>query len=459
LNPNERANSAIFLGEGRVHMRLQGDLRPSILSSCANPNWPTETQKADVALTDIQGVFALRCSGAGCDGPGNANPKVVIAPSASLENVGTKDVPWYQKFNGNFPPYGNDQHPMLIWNMYRVDDDGRMRQIGQSGVKHAFYTINGACNCSNGNILGTQCTDIYGALTNDTPTVGACDTPSECHQGPRSEILPDSVQWARCGSIYDGNCDGNDEDTQPYTSFEHRMTVDENELDATLADRYFFEAWYLVRDDGQINNNIGSRRVTVNWIPPVMNAQGRWTVGENASEFENGSALARWMAQGFPEGTLSRFSELKTPNGTVQIGTRAKPIVGGLWRYDYSVFNLDGAVSSTEGSQPNLRLLSSRGVTRFSVTLPSGASVANVRFLDADLAPVNNWNVNRTAGRLVFSTPGDDLRWGTLYSYGFDSNIAPGEGFTRVTFGEESTETGIRMLAPSEELLFSNGFE
>lgn len=459
LGPNESANSAIFLGEGRVRMRLQGNLTATILSSCANPNWPTETQKADVALTDIQGIFALRCSGAGCDGPGNSNPKVVIAPAAALENVGNKDVPWYQKFNGNFPPYSNDQHPMLVWNMYRIDDDGRMRQIGQSGVKHAFFTVNGACACANGNILGTQCTDVYGAFTNDTPTVGACDTPSECHQGPRSEILPNSVQWARCGSIYDGNCDGNDEDTLPYSTFDHRMLVDENELDSALVERYFFEAWYLVRDDGRIRNNIGSRKVDVNWVPPVMTAQGRWVIGENSNEFQNDSALARWMAQSSPVGTLSRFSDLKTPHGNVQIGARVQPIAGNLWRYDYSAFNMDGAISSTDGSEPNLRLLNSRGVTRFSVALPASATVANPRFQDADLTPVNNWNVNRTAGSLVYSTPSADLRWGTLYSFGFDSNIAPGEGFVSVTFGEELAAEGAKMLAPSDDQLLSDSFE
>ena len=457
LNPNER--SAIFLGEGRVTMRLQGNLVPSAASSCAVPNWPTETQKADVALTDIQGIFALRCNGAGCDGPGAGNPKVVIAPSAALENVGSKDVPWYQKFNGNFPPYGNDQHPMLIWNMYRIDNDGRMRQIGQSGVKHAFFTINGACSCPAGFILGLQCTDVYGALTNDTPTNGDCTIPSECHQGPRAEILPRTAQWARCGSIYDGNCDGSDADTVPYTSFEHRMLVDENELDATLGERYFFESWYLVRDDGQIRNNIGSRTVGVNWIPPAMNAQGRWVVGANAGEFQNGSALERKMAQSPPANALSRFTALKTPHGTVQIGAYAKPFSANFWRYDYTVMNLDAALSSTEGSEPNLRLLDSRGVTQFFIALPQGATVANPRFLDADQNAANNWSITRTTGGLVFSTTSADLRWGTLYSFGFDSNIAPAEGSTSVTFGEETDGFSTRMLAPSEDQMLSDGFE
>jgi hypothetical protein len=457
LNPNER--SAIFLGEGRVTMRLQGNLLPSVASSCAIPNWPTETEKADVALTDIQGIFALRCNGTGCDGPGADNPKVVIAPSAALENVGSKDVPWYQKFNGNFPPYGNDQHPMLVWNMYRIDDDGRMRQIGQSGVKHAFFTVNGACNCPAGFILGLQCTDIYGALTNDTPTVGDCTVPSECHQGPRSEILPRTAQWARCGSIYDGNCDGSDEDTVPYTSFEHRMVVDENELDSGIGERYFFESWYLVRDDGQIRNNIGSRTVGVNWVPPAMNADGRWVIGENAGEFQNGSALERKMAQSPPDGTVSRFSELKTPHGTVQIGSQARRFSANFWRYDYSVLNLDAALITTEGSEPNLRMLTSRGITRFFVALPQGATIANPRFLDADLNAANNWNVTRTVDGLVFSTPAADLRWGTLYSFGFDSNIAPAEGATSVTFGEEADAFSTRMLGPSDDQMLSDGFE
>jgi hypothetical protein len=58
--------------------------------------------------------------------------------------VAQNAVPWYSKFSGSFPPYNNDQHPFLVWNMYRVAN-GAIQQIGASGMKHAFLTINSNC--------------------------------------------------------------------------------------------------------------------------------------------------------------------------------------------------------------------------------------------------------------------------------------------------------------------------
>ncbi|MDW8479492.1 MAG: hypothetical protein RML12_06195 [Xanthomonadales bacterium] len=98
---------------------------------------------------------------------------MVFAPGAALRNGDderTADVPWVRKFTvspWNYPYPGNDQHPYLVWNLYRIRD-GRLEQIGASGVKHAFYTINwycapGACGAGGGQILGRACYDIYSA--------------------------------------------------------------------------------------------------------------------------------------------------------------------------------------------------------------------------------------------------------------------------------------------------------
>ena len=68
-----------------------------------------------VQLTTAEGTFEL------------------VAPSSSLVNLqglDGADVPWFTKFTGPFPPYNNDQHPYLIWNMYRIDSNGKMEQIG-----------------------------------------------------------------------------------------------------------------------------------------------------------------------------------------------------------------------------------------------------------------------------------------------------------------------------------------
>lgn len=85
------------------------------------PNWDGIVDVALIGMNDVEQVE-------------RAGGQVVITPSARLKNVGTADVPWYAKFSGNFPPYDNDQHPFLVWALYRIQD-GVMRKLAVSDVK------------------------------------------------------------------------------------------------------------------------------------------------------------------------------------------------------------------------------------------------------------------------------------------------------------------------------------
>ncbi|MCC6596262.1 MAG: hypothetical protein IT477_07145, partial [Rhodanobacteraceae bacterium] len=161
----------------------------------ASPHWhgtPAPnggTWQADLFMK----VFSMsytRCQD--CSGNGG-NGKVVFTPSSTLRNnvnagtlettipgqgdLGTStaqwaaSVPWYAKFSGAHPPHGNDQHPFLIWNMYRINADGSIEQIGRSGVKHAWLTTNGGCMDAgdhDSHILGRGCSDTYSTGNNDT---------------------------------------------------------------------------------------------------------------------------------------------------------------------------------------------------------------------------------------------------------------------------------------------------
>ena len=139
------------------------------------------TYEADVFMQTFTGQWMLA---SGEDGPGGADGIVVYTPSSTLRNnrangtstvtipsdpLGTStapwaaDVVWNTKFTSPTAPYNNDQHPYLVWNLYRTNADGSIEQIGQSGVKHAFLTINVSCdeNPGNGHILGRGCSDTY----------------------------------------------------------------------------------------------------------------------------------------------------------------------------------------------------------------------------------------------------------------------------------------------------------
>ena len=138
-----------------------------------------------------------------------------MVPDATVGNVGVTEVPWHEKFSGNFPPYDNDQHPYLVWNMYRLSN-GVMEQIGISPLKHAFLTINNGCTCSDFHILGVGCNDTYGVLNNDS--LGDLTL--------RPEITAYTGIWKRCGSIFDPDCDGLPNNPPPRSGpMDRRMAV------------------------------------------------------------------------------------------------------------------------------------------------------------------------------------------------------------------------------------------
>ncbi len=184
-------------------LRQGADASPTLASTkwhgYAVPGMPGATYQADLFMQTFSMQYS-RCSG--CTGAGG-NGQAVFTPSSTLRNnvnngstsatiagdpLGTSaapytaDIPWYSKFSGNFAPYNNDQHPYLIWNLYRLNSDGSIAQIGRSGVKHAFLTLNTSCieNPGDSHILGRGCADVYSVSNND----------SNSALGPRSEIVP-----------------------------------------------------------------------------------------------------------------------------------------------------------------------------------------------------------------------------------------------------------------------------
>src|SRR5690606_25353529 len=252
----------------------------------------------------------------------------VITPSARLRNsqhANTSDVPWYRMFSeatSLYPDAGPkiDQHPYLVWNLYRFDPDGHITQIARSGLKHAFATGNEMCSgyTPYGHILGPACSDLYNLTSND------CDR----FLGPRSEIIPATGQWGRCGSIQDPDCDGETVPSIPnyfscaaaYSSpasdkYSYRLLARETDIDPDLHPeaRWFMDAWYVVRDDENIENSMGFREITLGWQPSFS----RWTVTATGA-YEQGTVIDRWLA-GAELGETTFRTQLDTPEGEVGI--------------------------------------------------------------------------------------------------------------------------------------------
>jgi hypothetical protein len=396
----------------------------------AVPGVPGAVYQADLFMADMTFQYS-RCDL--CTGEGG-NGRTVFTPSSTLKNnvnngsaavtvagdaLGTSsalyaaDIPWWQKFSGVNAPYSNDQHPFLIWNLYRFNPDGSIDQIGRSGVKHAFLTLNTACleDPGNSHILGRGCSDVYGVGNND----------SNNSQGPRSEIIPATNQWGRCGSIYDTNCDGIANAT-PLGVYDQRLVVRESQFSGTgnTGATYLFESWYLAREDVNILNSMATKRAT------FTRNGSLWAVGGN-DQFKLGPAIDRWVDPAAPGPNASNV-QVVTAEGRVKVAAKATNLGSNLWRYDYAVMNLDFSRPVTQGAEPNLRVVSNNGFDWFNVPV-GNATLTDLKFSDGDLDTTNDWQPALSRSGMIWrpitrSNP-NYLNWGTMFRFSFISDRAP----------------------------------
>ncbi len=414
----------------------------------AVPGVPGAKYEADLFMQTFNTQY-MRCNG--CTGVGG-NGEVVFAPNSTLRNnvnngalaptvagdplgtssaLYTADIPWYQKFSGNFPPYDNDQHPYLIWNLYRFNADGSIDQIGRSGVKHAFLTLNTTCieNPGDSHILGRGCSDLYSTGNNDANN----------SLGPRSEIIPASNVWGRCGSVYDTNCDGV-QNNSGYGSFDQRLKVRESQISGAphAGATYRFESWYLARQDVNILNSMASTNASFQRNPTT------WSV-LNQTGYRLGPAIDRWVDPVAP-GPNERSSMVTTPEGSVKVAVKAIPLGNGQWRYHYAVMNLDFARARTEGAEPNLRVISALGFDFIRIPLGT-ATITDLAFSDGDVDSANDWVADVRDDRLLVAsaTRANALNWGTLFRFSFTANQPPVAGGVALHIAANNTRETVEV--------------
>ncbi len=383
------------------------------------PVWSPAAQ-VDVGLISINEVQYVRNLN---------NGSIVIAPSASLKNVGTADIPWYSKFSGSFPPYNNDQHPYLIWNMYRVIDN-RLEQIGTSGIKHAFLTINLNCtiNCGNNNILWLGCEDTYGVTNND----------AGFDLGPREEVNALTGVWNSTCSFFDPGCTGNQTNSSASGSGENRLVVlEDNIADSSLT--YYFSAWYVNRDDIDIYNSMGYRV-----IAPTPGAGDSWSIGLIGG-FTSGPVIDAWVAPGTQSGTEASV-RIDHPAGHATFAVKVISLGGGLFRYHYAIDNHDVMA----------------GFAGYRFSLNAADILTDFVFSDADNDDANNWSVSRTGDLVVISHNGRTQGWGELNSFSFTTSAGPiTAGFSAQLANPPGTQNhlSVAMLVPNADLIWRHSIE
>lgn len=458
---------------------------------------PEARFEADVFMLSFQGQYS-RCTptwpaaGGSCDGPAGATDGyAVFTPSSTLRNnvnngtqeptvagdpngtssaLYTADVAWYRKFTAARPPYDNDQHPNLIWNLYRIDANNRIEQIGRSGVKHAFVTTNSGCSSGPGSggttgaILGRSCSDTYGTGNND----------SNNDLGPRSEIIPATVEWGRCGSIFDPECDLTSNTNGGNTSYSQRMITRESQLNA--GGTYLMESWYLVREDVNIYNTMASRPVTFNFGTS-------WSLTNGTPQLL-GPVINRWVSP-TTSNPNQKNVEIASPEGHTRVAVNVVDLGNGTWRYDYAVMNFDFARAVTQGTGKysddtdpamRFRVIHNFGFDRFSVPLPDGVTVSSLEFNDGELDAANDWSATTTGGSVTWSAPANPspppstpavlnpLNWGTMFRFSFIANQAPTAADIDLHVAQSGapasyTAAVLAPAAPFVDVIFVDDFE
>lgn len=322
-------------------------------------------------------------------------------------NVGDMDLDWISS---------TPSHPVIGQNMFRLKD-GRIEQIGQSWLKHAFAAVNngicGSCNGHLGSRLGVGCSDPYSAGLNG----------GQSRLGPRSEVnattgvfpYPYHIGWQQTGNAIYKRLQVRNEDIQP--------SMNPGAI-------YFVEGHYVTLDDAtweNQNNNVSYRRIVVN-SPSNISPAG---VTERTIP-----AIIAWADHGLgvnqPDPDV-QIRKINVPNdGLFWLATKATDNGDGTWHYEYAIQNIS----------------SDRSGGSFSIPLMPGVSVTNTGFHDVDYhsgEPLDNtdWNVAVSASEIAWSSPqtfaqnpnSNALRWSTLYNFWFDADVAPAADDGTVTLG------------------------
>jgi hypothetical protein len=359
---------------------------------------------------------ANSCCTSSCTFSGES-PDVIVGDMSSSNNYGTVSGITAYAFSTTSCNLGScwlnwiestSAHPVIAENMFRLVN-GRLEQIGQSWVKHTFAALTGSICATcvpppDTTHLGVNCSDPYSANTNGTQT----------NLGPKNDVnantgvfpFPDSRLMSTGNAIY------------------KRLQVHNTDLDPSLnaGALYFIEAQYVTRDDaaaGHQTNNASYRRVTVGSSPFNLALQD--------STQRQKAGIQAWKAN---DPTVTEVM-IPAPEGLFILDAKATSLGSGVYHYEYALQNLTNQ----------------RAGQSFSVPIPVGAIVTNVGFHDVDyhssvaaeLYDGTDWTPVVSAGSVSWATQtyaanqnANALRWGTLYNFRFDANVAPGTGIVTI---------------------------
>lgn len=399
------------------------------LTSIAGAAAPTLSAGPDVIVGDLPSLVQ-----SGSDGT-----QVGLAVATTSCNLGNVELDWFQ--------LPNNDHPVIPQNLYRlsggVSNTDRFEQIGQSWLKHAFTalqeTVCGPCTpAANGTHLGVGCSDPYSTSLNG----------SQNSLGSRAWVNPFT------GAFPGSNPTPNSHTGHTHVGTSHRILVNASDLNTTLnpGATYYAEAQYVTPHEyawcqahpGECNmyNNASFRQFNVTGTTS-------FTFTPAGATAQTKPALSVW-----PGAIINSFEPVPGVDGTGSVAYKVTNPSPGVWHYEYAVYNqnLDRAIQS------------------FSIPLGAGATISNLDFHappqshgftgdgtvgDAGYSSTP-WTSTQTATSLTWTSEtfaqnpnANAIRWGTMYNFRFDSNLAPQNTNATVGFFKTGGPITVQVQAPS----------
>ncbi|MDX2130543.1 MAG: dockerin type I repeat-containing protein [Planctomycetota bacterium] len=350
-------------------------------------------------------------------------------------NIGNQPLLWIA---------GNNQHPVIGQSMHRfriVNGAGQFEQIGASHLKHGFTALQeNACfsDCQahpNGTRLGVRCSDPYGAGLNGI----------QSGLGPRDEVnaATGAYPYPFTSRSYSG-------------SIARRLQVLAADLDPAQGNSnalYFVSGHYITPDDaaaGNGGNNASYRRAfrssgTSNWTFSLNSSNPQYATRRQLSP------IYAW--QECEPGVTVREEAVPTEPGlrtVVQLGSKVTPIANNMYHYEYALHNLNSH-DSVRGFVVNFPTTGN----------PGCIEVENVGFRDifyhsGEPWQGTDWAALKTATGHQWTTDtfaanpnANALRWGTTYTFRFDSPRPPVAGTVTLQLYRSGGTMTIPVQVPS----------
>lgn len=374
----------------RLVLAVAGVAAPSLVlaqPACFRPG-------PDVIVGDINGIANFAPAG----------EFDAVSLGVTLCNIGSSPVEC--AFNTN-------QHPIITQNLYRlrtVDGATRFEQIGLGWCFHTFFALSNTlccptCSATDGRTLGVGCADPHTASR-----LG-----SQSGLSPRWQVNASTGAFAYppANPAFSG-------------SVARRLQVRLIDLEPSFAPgaQYFGEAHTVAPDDateGDKQNNTSYRPCTVS----RSTTGGGFNIALAGTTTRAASILDVWRAAD-PSVVITHVDV--PGDGRFEIGARVTRLASATWRYEYAVRNLSShrsGASFTLGVQPGMRTLIANAAFH-DVDYHDGDGDGNSTFDGTDWPLVVGKSFLTWATTPFQANPNANaLRWGTLYNFRVDLNIAP----------------------------------